>query len=126
MLLKDEKYLKNDRTAAAYFYQPDGSPVAIGTTLRNPALAEVLRQIASKGSSALLTGPVAQSIVASSRPGPCLQSWQAFHERFGGLSAQETRPLCADYSARGKAYLLCGPCRHPARVPLPSARFWAC
>ena len=106
-LLKDEKYLKNDRTAAAYFYQPDGSPVAIGTTLRNPALAEVLRQIASKGSSALLTGPVAQSIVAkvqghASNPGKLSMSDLAAYR------PKKRDPLCADYSARGKAYLLCG------------------
>lgn len=106
-LLKDEKYLKNDRTAAAYFYQPDGSPVAIGTTLRNPALADVLRQIASKGSSALLTGPVAQSIVAKvqghvSNPGKLSMSDLA------GYQAKKREPICADYSARGKAYLLCG------------------
>ena len=106
-LLKDAKYLKNDRTAAAYFYQPDGSPVAIGTTLRNPALAEVLRQIASKGSSALLTGPVAQSIVAkvqghASNPGKLSMSDLAAYR------PKKRDPLCADYSARGKAYLLCG------------------
>ena len=106
-LLKDEKYLKNDRTAAAYFYQPDGSPVAIGTTLRNPALADVLRQIASKGSSALLTGPVAQSIVAkvqghASNPGKLSMSDLA------GYQPKKRDPICADYSARGKAYVLCG------------------
>lgn len=106
-LLKDEKYLKNDRTAAAYFYQPDGSPVAIGTTLRNPALADVLRQIARKGSSALLTGPVAQSIVAKvqghpSNPGKLSMSDLA------GYRPKKRVPLCANYSARGKAYVLCG------------------
>ena len=106
-LLKDEKYLKNDRTAAAYFYKPDGSPVDIGTTLRNPALADVLRQIASKGSSALLTGAVAQSIVAkvqghTSNPGKLAMSDLA------GYQAKKREPICSDYSARGKAYLLCG------------------
>ena len=106
-LLKDEKYLKNDRTAAAYFYQPDGSPVAVGTTLRNPALADVLRQIASKGSSALLTGPVAQSIVAKvqghvSNPGKLDMSDLANYQ------PRKRDPLCADYSASGKAYMLCG------------------
>ena len=106
-LLKDEKYLKNDRTAAAYFYKPDGSPVDIGTTLRNPALADVLRQIASKGSSALLTGAVAQSIVAkvqshASNPGKLAMSDLA------GYQPKKREPICADYSARSKAYVLCG------------------
>ena len=35
------------------------SPLAAGTTLRNPALADILRRIASQGSKALLTGPAA-------------------------------------------------------------------
>ncbi len=106
-LLKDEKYLKNDRTAAAYFYKPDGSPVDIGTTLRNPALAGVLRQIASKGSNALLTGAVAQSIVAkvqghASNPGKLAMSDLA------GYQPKKREPICSDYSARGKDYVLCG------------------
>ena len=106
-LLKDEKYLKNDRTAAAYFYKPDGSPIDSGTTLRNPALADVLRKIASKGSSALLTGPVAQSIVAKvqghvSNPGKLSMSDLANYQ------PKQREPICSDYSARGKAYLLCG------------------
>ncbi|MEC5211577.1 gamma-glutamyltranspeptidase/glutathione hydrolase [Polaromonas sp. CG_9.5] len=106
-LLKDEKYLKNDRTAAAYFYQPDGSPVAIGTTLRNPALADVLRQIASKGSSALLTGPVAQSIVAKVQGHPS-NPGQLSMSDLAGYQPKKRDPICADYSARGKAYVLCG------------------
>lgn len=106
-LLKDEKYLKNDRTAAAYFYKPDGSPVDIGTTLRNPALADVLRQIASKGSSALLTGPVAQSIVAKVQSHPSNPGKLSMND-LAGYQAKKRAPICSDYSARGKAYLLCG------------------
>lgn len=106
-LLKDEKYLKNDRTAAAYFYQPDGSPVAIGTTLRNPALADVLRQIASKGSSALLSGPVAQSIVAKVQSHPTNPGKLSMSD-LAGYQPKKRDPICADYSARGKAYVLCG------------------
>ena len=106
-LLKDEKYLKNDRTAAAYFYKPDGSPVDIGTTLRNPALADVLRQIASKGSSALLTGPVAQSIVTKVQSHPSNPGKLSMND-LAGYQAKKREPICSDYSARGKAYVLCG------------------
>jgi len=106
-LLKDEKYLKSDSTAAAYFYKADGTPVDIGTTLRNPALAEVLRQIASKGSSALLTGPVAQAIVTkvqghSANPGKLSMGDLA------GYQAKKREPICSDYSVKTQTYLLCG------------------
>lgn len=106
-LLKDEKYLKNDPVAAAYFYKPDGSPVDVGSTLRNPALAEVLRQIAGKGSSALLQGPVAQAIVTkvqghAGNPGKLALSDLA------GYQPKKREPICSDYSAAGKTYRLCG------------------
>ena len=39
MLLKAEQNLRKDPVAAAYFYQPDGSPHPSGHRLKNPALA---------------------------------------------------------------------------------------
>ena len=106
-LLKDEKYLKNDKTAAAYFYKPDGNPVDVGTVLRNPALADVLRQIAAKGSPALLEGPVAQAIVNkvqghSTNPGKLAMSDLANYQ------AKKRDPICSEYQASGKDYLICG------------------
>ncbi len=62
-LLATEVHLKKDPVAAAYFYRADGSPHPVGATLRNPDLAEVLRQIARGGSKALLEGDVAQAMV---------------------------------------------------------------
>ena len=106
-LLKDEKYLKNDPTAAAYFYKADGTPVDAGATLRNPALAEVLRQIAGKGSDALLTGPVAQAIVSkvqghAGNPGKLAMSDLA------GYQAKKRDPICSDYPVKAQTYRLCG------------------
>ena len=106
-LLKDEKYLKNDSTAAAYFYKADGTPVDVGATLRNPALAEVLRQIASKGSNALLSGPVAQAIVTKVQGHPTNPGKLALSD-LAGYQAKKREPICADYSANAQAYRLCG------------------
>ena len=50
--------------AARYFSKPDGTRLQAGETLRNPAYAETLRQVASRGSRALLEGPLAAEIVA--------------------------------------------------------------
>ncbi len=41
---------------AAYFLEPDGRPKAVGTLLKNPALAAVLKRIANEGSDALYKG----------------------------------------------------------------------
>jgi len=106
-LLKDEKHLKNDPVAAAYFYKADGSPVDVGSTLRNPALADVLRQIASKGSSALLQGAVAQAIVTKVQSHPSNPGKLALSD-LAGYQAKKRDPICSDYSAAGKAYRLCG------------------
>lgn len=106
-LLKDEKHLKNDPVAAAYFYKPDGSPVDVGSTLRNPAFADVLRQIASKGSSALLQGPVAQAIVTKVQSHPTNPGKLALSD-LAGYQAKKRDPICSDYTAAGKTYRLCG------------------
>ena len=106
-LLMDEKYLKADAVAAAYFYKPDGTPVDVGSTLKNPALADVLRQIASGGSNALLTGKVAQAIVTRVQSHPTNPGKLAMSD-LAGYQPKKREPICHDYSARSKTYVLCG------------------
>lgn len=106
-LLKDDKYLKNDKVAAAYFYKADGTPVDIGSTLRNPALADLLRQIARQGAGALMAGPVAQAIVSKVQSHPTNPGKLALSD-LAGYQAKKRDPICSDYSAAGKAYRLCG------------------
>ncbi|MDB5932000.1 MAG: gamma-glutamyltransferase 1, Threonine peptidase family [Polaromonas sp.] len=106
-LLKDEKYLKADATAAAYFYKPDGTPVEAGTTLRNPALAEVLRQIAGKGSNALLGGAIGQAIVTKVQ-GHATNPGRLAMSDLAGYQAKKRDPICSDYSVKTQAYRLCG------------------
>lgn len=106
-LLANDKYLKNDPVAAAYFYQPDSAPLAVGTRLRNPALAEVLRQIATQGADALHTGAVAQAIVSKVQNHPTNPGKLALSD-LARYQAKKREPLCTDYSASGKAYRLCG------------------
>jgi gamma-glutamyltranspeptidase / glutathione hydrolase len=106
-LLKDEKYLKADSTAAAYFYQPDGTPLDAGTTLKNPALAEVLRQIASQGANAMMTGKVAQAIVTKVQSHPNNPGKLALGD-LSSYQAKKRDPICHDYRARSKTYVLCG------------------
>ncbi len=106
-LLKDEKYLKADPAAAAYFYKPDGSPLEAGTTLKNPALADVLRQIAARGSNALLTGPIAQAIVTKAQSHPTNPGKLAMSD-LAAYQPKKRDPICSDYAAKGKTYVLCG------------------
>ncbi len=63
-LLAKDPYLAKDPDARAYFYQTDGNPKAAGTRLTNPALAKVLRTLASQGPDAFYHGPLAEAMVA--------------------------------------------------------------
>jgi len=106
-LLKAETHLKKDPVAAAYFYRADGTPHQIGHLLRNPALAVVLRKIASGGSKALLEGDVAQAIVAkvtqhATNPG------QLSLADLANYKAIKRSAICHDYAARQRTYVICG------------------
>jgi gamma-glutamyltranspeptidase/glutathione hydrolase len=62
--------------ATAALFLPDGAPPAVGTTWRDPELANVLRRIAAtdKGPSGFYEGPVADAIAHAMREGGGLVS----------------------------------------------------
>jgi gamma-glutamyltranspeptidase/glutathione hydrolase len=105
--LSAEQHLKKDPVAAAYFYNDEGSARKVGSLLKNPALAAVLRKIAATGSAALLEGEVAQAIV---------NKVQKHATNPGSLSlldlanyrAKKRDPLCHDYQANTHDYRVCG------------------
>ncbi|MEX8492388.1 gamma-glutamyltransferase family protein [Sphaerotilus sp.] len=106
-LLKAEVHLKKDPTAAAYFYQPDGTPWPVGHALRNPELAEVLRRLAREGSRALHEGEIAEAIVAK------VQQHRANPGRLGlrdlaDYQPKERVPLCHAHQAGARTWHLCG------------------
>lgn len=69
-LLRADRHLHRDPVAAAYFYDASGRPWPAGHRLRNPALADTLEHIASHGSLALHSGPIAREIVAAVQSHP--------------------------------------------------------
>lgn len=86
----------------AYFRNADGSAKAVGTRLKNPALAAVFKRIANEGADAFYKGPIAEEIVAKvqghANPGSLSLS------DLSGYSARERAPLCTDY----KRWQVCG------------------
>ncbi len=106
-LLASEKYLKDDPTAAAYFYRADGSPRAVGETLRNPELAQVLRKIASNGSKALLEGDVAQAIVDKVQHHPTNPGQLSLAD-LAQYKPVKRAPICSDYRANAHDFRICG------------------
>jgi gamma-glutamyltranspeptidase / glutathione hydrolase len=105
--LQSDQHLKKDPVAAAFFYRPDGEPRAVGSTLRNPELAAVLRRIAAEGSSALHEGEIAQAIVDKVRQHPTNPGRLALGD-LAAYRAKERAPICHDHRARGRDYRICG------------------
>jgi gamma-glutamyltranspeptidase/glutathione hydrolase len=97
------KTLRNDPVAAAYFLQPDFTPKPIGTVLRNPEYAALLRDIADRGVTAFYEGAVARDIAAKVRSHPANPGLLTEAD-IAGYRAKVREPLCFDY----KAWRLCG------------------
>jgi gamma-glutamyltranspeptidase/glutathione hydrolase len=100
--LAAEKYLRNDAAAAAYLYNADGTPKAIGTTLRNPELAATLRAIAAGGAAAFYAGPIAADVVQTVRSHP--NAGRLAPTDFASYQVKLREPICTDY----KAWRVCG------------------
>jgi gamma-glutamyltranspeptidase / glutathione hydrolase len=64
-LQREQQRLSRWPTAARIFLQPDGTAPALGDTLVQPDLAEVLTAIGREGPRAFYAGPIADRIVAS-------------------------------------------------------------
>ncbi|WP_159880152.1 gamma-glutamyltransferase [Aquitalea denitrificans] len=102
-LLGTERFLQQDPQARAYFYQADGSPLPVGSILKNPDYASTLEQLAQRGPAAFYQGEIGQAIVDAinrhqENPG---------HMRASDLAAYqaiERKPLCGPY----RRWQVCG------------------
>jgi gamma-glutamyltranspeptidase/glutathione hydrolase len=106
-LLQADAHLRKDPAARAYFFGPDGEPLAVGTRLRNPAYAAVLRRIAREGASALYQGEVAQAIVAKVQGHPANPGRMTLAD-LAAYQAKKRPPICHEHRARGHAWRVCG------------------
>ena len=96
-LLELDTLLRRDLRARAFYYQADGSPWPVGHRLRNPALAQVLRQLATQGARALHEGPVARSIARAVQSHPVPGTMDEADLR--GYRALEREPICTSWSS---------------------------
>ena len=102
-LLAAEKALARAPVARDFFYAADGTPRAVGTLVRNPALALTLRQIARDGADAFYRGPIADDIVAAVRGHP-VNPGLLSRADLSDYRAVERQPLCSDY----RQWRVCG------------------
>lgn len=101
-LLARSEALARNPAAAAYYYDSQGKPWPVGHVLKNPAFAQVLRELAQHGADAFYQGDIARDIVAAvqshSSPGDL-----ALDDLFA-YQAKEREPVCGPY----RAYVVCG------------------
>lgn len=102
-LLDADPLLRRDAQARAYFYRADGTPQPVGTLLRNPALAAVLRAIAAHGSDALHHGAIAEDLVKRVQGHAVPGSLRAAD--LAGYTALQRAPLCTVWRLRWR---VCG------------------
>ncbi|GAA4025187.1 gamma-glutamyltransferase [Actimicrobium antarcticum] len=102
-LLKNERHLRKDPVAAAYFYDREGNPWTAGHVLKNPALARVLREVAAGGADAFYSGRVARDIAAKVQGHPTNPGGLTVAD-IAGYQAKVREPVCSDY----KAWTVCG------------------
>jgi gamma-glutamyltranspeptidase/glutathione hydrolase len=100
---EDTGRLDQQPVARAYFYGPDGKPLAVGATLKNPAYAETLRAIASGGADAFYTGRIASDIVAAVHAHPTNPGHLSLQD-LAAYKAKERPAVCAPY----RGYEICG------------------
>lgn len=88
--------LAEDDVAGAYFFDDEGQPVAVGTRLRNPALAAILTKISEEGSTALHTGEIAEDLVSRVQNHPDMPGTLSL-EDMAGYAAVERDALCTPW-----------------------------
>jgi gamma-glutamyltranspeptidase/glutathione hydrolase len=102
-LIAEDEHLRSDPAAAAYFYDAAGDPRPVGHVLKNPALADTLRQIASRGADAFYSGVIARDIATAVRSDP-RQAGRLTEADLAAYRAHAVAALCRPY----RVWRVCG------------------
>ncbi|AVI63629.1 gamma-glutamyltransferase [Halomonas sp. GFAJ-1] len=94
--LANDEALRQDALANAFYYDVSGEPIAVGETLTNPALAAILRRIASEGSLALHEGDIAEDLVSRVQTHPVRPGTMTLDD-LSEYQALEREPLCTPW-----------------------------
>ncbi len=95
-LVAGDAALRSDPDARAYFYTEDGQPKPVGTRLRNPELASILRQVAAAGADTFYRGEIAQAIADKVRSHPTNPGLLTAAD-IAAYQPVERVPLCFEY-----------------------------
>ena len=102
-ILERERYLRETPGAQGYLYHLSGATKAPGSVIKNPALADTFRQIASGGARAFYEGAIAKDIVAAVR-GAAKNPGGMRLDDLARYRAVKRKPVCGPY----RSWLVCG------------------
>lgn len=94
--IADDPVLATQASTRAYFFNPDGTPLAAGTVLKNPALARTLRAVAENGADAFYTGRIAADIATTVNAAEPNRGGMTTDD-IGGYAAEKRPVPCLDY-----------------------------
>lgn len=107
-LLAADPHLRQDPQAAALYYDASGQPWPVGHVLKNPALAQALRALATQGARALHEGPLAQALVDKVRSHPTHPGSLSLAD-LAGYQPRVRQALCHAHAAPPQRVLrICG------------------
>lgn len=97
-----ERWATFPETRALFYI--DGRPARQGERLRNPAIAQMLREIAARGPDAFYRGATARAIVAATTTNAPRNPGDMTLADLSGYRAREREPVCFMY----RVYRVCG------------------
>lgn len=95
-LIKRDRHLGNFSNTRKFFYSEEGLALPIGHKLKNPVLANTLREIAEKGPIAFYTGPIAKDIMGAVNSTQHLPGKITLAD-ISGYEAKVRKVLCTHY-----------------------------
>ncbi len=95
-LLANDKYLPLWEPTKSFFYTADGKAKPVGTMMKNPEFAVVLRRMAKEGARALYTGSIAADVVKTVTTAARNASDMTVAD-MAAYEAKERDPICGKY-----------------------------
>ena len=102
-LIAGDQHLRKDADSLAYFFDKDSQPWPVGHILKNPALANTMRELASGGAEVFYKGPIARAIAAKVAAHPTNPGLLTVAD-IANYRPRLREPVCTDY----RAYTVCG------------------
>ena len=102
LLLESVRPPPRDSALRDLYYRDDGSPKPVGTLLKNTALADTLRRIATQGANAFYSGEIAHDIAEKVRTAP--NPGDLSENDLAQYRAKQREPVCAPY----RQWKVCG------------------